>query len=350
MPGKRPRTGPGPHPYPPPPGVPAAIGVPCTRPGDTRRPGAGTGVAGPGVRTRILGLSGEPPARTLYMVTNKQLATVNMTVAPESEKIGDYYDHKVFDLMTQLGDGNLHFGYWNDEHDTSTFEQAMTEMTDQMIRRLSPGPGDRILDVGCGNGTPALQLARACEVEVVGISVSARQVARGNERARAAGLSHRVRFEQVNAMDLPFEDGSFDHAWALESMLHMPDKRQVLSQTARVLRPGGRCPIADMVYIAPDPEAPRTATVSDTAVYASLTRIEDYPDIFRSAGFEVLELTDITRETARTYPGYEEWIRAHREEYIDIIGVEGYQLWLHNQEALGKMPELGYLFLTAQRP
>lgn len=279
----------------------------------------------------------------------KQLATVNMTVAPESQKVGDYYDHKVFDLMTQLGDGNLHYGYWF-ENDSSTFEEAMVQMTDQMIQRLDPDPGDRILDVGCGNGTPALHLARERQVEVVGISVSARQVARGNQSARDAGLADRVRFEQVDAMHLPYDDSSFDHAWALESMLHMPEKTQVLTQVARVLRPGGRFPIADMVYKDPDPAQPRTATVSDTTIYASLTKISDYPDIIRTAGLNTLELTDITRETAGSYPGFVEWIRDHRDEYIDIIGTEGYDLFLHNQEALGKMTELGYIFLTAQRP
>ncbi|MFC8129721.1 SAM-dependent methyltransferase [Streptomyces sp. NPDC057302] len=282
--------------------------------------------------------------------TTKKPPTVNKTVAPEPSKIGDYYDHKVFDLMTQLGDGNLHYGYWFDDNDTATFDQAMVQMTDEMIRRLDPRPGDRILDVGCGNGTPAMQLARARDVEVVGISVSARQVERGNRRAQEAGLGDRVRFEQIDAMNLPFDNGSFDHAWALESMLHMPDKQQVLTQVNRVVCSGARMPIADMVYLNPDPGQPRTATVSDTTIYASLTDIGDYPGIFRAAGFTVLELTDITRETAKTYDGYVEWIRAHRDEYVDIIGVEGYDLFLHNQAALGKMPELGYIFATAQRP
>ncbi|MBP5941832.1 methyltransferase domain-containing protein [Streptomyces sp. LBUM 1476] len=213
-----------------------------------------------------------------------------------------------------------------------------------------PGPGDRVLDVGCGNGTPALQLARARDVHVVGISVSARQVERGNRRAQEAGLADRVRFEQINAMDLPFEDGSFDRAWALESMLHMPDKRQVLAEMCRVVRPGARIPIADMVYLGPEAGRGPSVTVSDTHIYASLTDIEDYPDVIRAAGLSVLELTDITHETARTNDGYLDWIRAHRDEYVDIIGVEGYELIVHNQQALGRMPELGYIFATAQRP
>src|SRR3569833_188838 len=149
------------------------------------------------------------------------LSKVNRTQPPDFQAVGDYYDHRIFDVMAKLWDGNLHYGLWRDENDQSTFDEAMDEMTMEMIRRLDPKPGDRILDVGCGNGTPAMMLATARDVEVVGITVRARQVARATDRARERGLSDRVRFEQVNAMNLPYEAGRFASAWALESLFFL---------------------------------------------------------------------------------------------------------------------------------
>jgi 27-O-demethylrifamycin SV methyltransferase len=280
-----------------------------------------------------------------------QHSTVNTTRPPDSTNVGDYYDHGFFAVMAELWDGNLHYGLWRDNADQSTFEEAMVQMTDDMIRRLDPAPGDRILDVGCGNGTPALRLARERPVEVVGISVSEQQVARATERARAAGLADRVRFMQVNAMDLPFAAESFDGAWALESMLHMPDKVRVLSEMARVVRPGGRVPIADLVYREPpDPDYTGQMQATGTAIYASLVRLETYPRLLEEAGLHPLNVRDVTRETYRSYQGFSEGLRSRRARFVELFGTQGFDLLISNQESLGRMPELGYVLITARRP
>lgn len=269
---------------------------------------------------------------------------------PESESVGTYYDHQIFDVMAQLGDGNLHYGYWVDENDRSTLEEAMEQMTAQMTARLAPKPGDRILDVGCGNGTPALRLAQTCKVEVVGISVSERQVARANERAAGLGLADRVRFEQVDAMNLPYEAGSFDGAWAIESMFHMPDKPQVLSGVARVLRSGGRFPIADLVYRKPSAPDANQAQASYTSVYAALTEMDEYPQLIKEAGLTPVDVTDITEQTSRSTTEFADWMRSQRDQYVDLFGIAGFDVLIANQEAMGRISEFGYVMITAQRP
>lgn len=269
--------------------------------------------------------------------------------SPDTRAIGDYYDHSIFDVMTELWDGNLHYGLWRDENDKSSFAEAAKEMTNEMIRRLAPAPGNRILDVGCGNGTPAIQLARACPVEVVGISVSERQVARASERAREAGLADSLSFERVNAMDLPYPAKSFDGAWALESMLHMPDKVRVLSEVARVVRSGGHIAIADMVYKVP---ADRTADVSAqySTVYASLTPLEEYRGVLEQAGLIPEDIRDVTKETFPTNEAFAAGLRSRADQFVEILGTEGYQLLIGNQEKIARMPELGYVLITARRP
>jgi 27-O-demethylrifamycin SV methyltransferase len=267
---------------------------------------------------------------------------------PDSGTIGDYYDHSIFDVMGELWDGNLHYGLWWDGNEQISFTEAVEEMTNEMIRRLDPRPGDRVLDVGCGNGTPAMQLARARQVEVVGISVSERQVARANERAREEGLADRVSFKKANAMDLPFPAGSFDRAWALESMLHMPDKVRVLSEVARVVRPGGSFPIADMVY--KKPVGGRDVAAQYRTMYASLTPLEEYASVLERAGLVPEDVTDVTKETFPTNAAFAAGLRSRREDFIKILGSEGYQLLIGNQEKLAHMPELGYVLITARRP
>lgn len=272
------------------------------------------------------------------------------TDAPASQSVGTYYDHQIFDLMAQLGDGNLHYGYWLGEDDSSSFEEAMEQMTEQMIRRLRPKSGDRILDVGCGNGTPAFRLAARCDVEVVGISVSERQVARANERARREGVADRVRFELVDAMDLPFQEGSFNGAWAIESMFHMPDKVQVMSGVARVLTPGSRFPVADLVHRSSAAEQPQQGSAGYSSVYAALTDLGDYASTVEKAGLVPLEVTDVTVHTSRSVTGFADWMRSQRERYVEMFGESGFEILVANQEAMASMPEIGYAMITAERP
>lgn len=280
-----------------------------------------------------------------------ELSKVNRTQPPDFQAVGDYYDHRIFDVMAKLWDGNLHYGLWRDENDQSTFQEAMDEMTMEMIRRLDPKPGDRILDVGCGNGTPAMMLAEERDVQVVGITVSQRQVERATERARERGLSDRVRFEQVNAMNLPYEAESFDAAWALESMLHMPDKTRVMSEIARVVRPGADIPIADMIYLeVPGREDQPQVDPTYTTVYASLAKIEEYKVLLERAGLVVKDVWDVSKETYRTNDAFADDLESRRDELVEMIGNEGYNLIIANQRQLGRTPELGYVLITAHRP
>lgn len=96
----------------------------------------------------------------------------------------------------------------------------------------------RALDVGCGGGHAAIELAkRKPMLEVVGLDLSPQQVARARRRSSAFG--RRVQFVEGSALDLPFDDESFDLVYSVASIKHWPDRRQGLAECVRVLRPGG---------------------------------------------------------------------------------------------------------------
>lgn len=98
------------------------------------------------------------------------------------------------------------------------------------IERLAPlGPGDRVLEVGCGRGHLTKALARR-GVDIVGIDANPRA-----EEVAASGL-----VKHMSAEELDFDDESFDAVVAVHSIEHIPPIAQALGEMVRVLRPGGR--------------------------------------------------------------------------------------------------------------
>lgn len=199
---------------------------------------------------------------------------------------------------------NLHFGYWPEgvvDNPVETVAIATERLTDLVIEKIRTGSGKRVLDIGCGQGGAAVQLALATKAEVVGITISEEQVALASEYAASLGVQDLVSFRRADAMELPFGDAEFDAAFALESMIHMPDRSVVMREVNRVVRPGGRFVLTDMFERAAIPAAERElvdALLRGFAM-APLPTAEDYPALMRAAGMWLNEFLDITEQTVR---------------------------------------------------
>jgi arsenite methyltransferase len=116
-----------------------------------------------------------------------------------------------------------------------------------MLRVLAPLPGERVLDVGCGPGFLAVELAEAVGAEgrVWGIDSSPVMLALAGSRCSAVGFSDRVELHGADARHLPFPDGHFDAAVAAITYGFVSDVPAALAELYRVLRPGGRALVAD---------------------------------------------------------------------------------------------------------
>lgn len=116
-----------------------------------------------------------------------------------------------------------------------------------MAQRASIAPGERVLDAGCGIGGPALVIAGDIpEVIIDGVTISEKQVRIGGELIEDAGMADRVRLHVADFHALPFADNAFDVAIFLEVTNYSYERQQMFSESARVLRPGGRIYIKDV--------------------------------------------------------------------------------------------------------
>ena len=115
----------------------------------------------------------------------------------------------------------------------------MRESGDALVRSLGIAPPLRVLDLGCGDGTTAVPLARL-GAEVVGIDIARNLVDAGNKRAAAAGLNQ-LSFQEGDACHLEgVSDHSFDLTLSIFGAMFAPKPFDVAKEMVRVTKPGGR--------------------------------------------------------------------------------------------------------------
>ncbi|CAF2875610.1 unnamed protein product [Rotaria sp. Silwood2] len=116
-----------------------------------------------------------------------------------------------------------------------TFAESIQRHESYLALRMQLKPGDKVLDIGCGVGGPLRRIAYLTGAHITGITISQYQV----QRATVIGVPANCQFIQGDFMDLPFENNSFDHVYAIESVCHAPEKSKCFAEVFRVLKPGG---------------------------------------------------------------------------------------------------------------
>ncbi len=156
-----------------------------------------------------------------------------------NQKIAHFYDRSSTIWEETWGE-HMHHGYYGaDGTVAKDHYQAQIDLIEELLAFGNVGTPKRIVDLGCGIGGSALYLAEKYNAEVVGLTLSPFQARRATERAVAAGLSDRVRFEVADAQNPPLERGAYDLIWSMESGEHMSDKKKFLQVSADLLKPGG---------------------------------------------------------------------------------------------------------------
>ena len=123
--------------------------------------------------------------------------------------------------------------WWNDD------------FTEFLAETLRPRPGNRILDVGCGEGTAEIRIGRlhVSQIRMVGVDVMIERVMVA--RHQTTGHNLRVAYATADACYLPFRDGAFDSTFCVAVLQHIGDVETAVSEFARVTRPGGRALVVE---------------------------------------------------------------------------------------------------------
>ena len=217
--------------------------------------------------------------------------------------IREFYDASS-GLWESIWGEHMHHGYYGRSGNYKIERrQAQIELIEELLLWADcnkDNPPQNIIDVGCGIGGSTLHLAQKFGSKATGITLSPVQASRAKERATEAGLDSRVQFEVANALEMPFEDNSFDLVWSLESGEHMPDKTKFLQECYRVLKPGGKMIFATWCHRETDSLAGEL-TANETAHLKEIYRVyclpyvislSEYRAIAQKCGFQNIKSDD----------------------------------------------------------
>ena len=161
-------------------------------------------------------------------------------------------------------------------------------------------PGETVLDLGSGAGFDCLLAARQLggTGRVIGVDMTAPMIAKARRNAAQAGAAN-VEFRLGEIEHLPVADASVDLVISNCVVNLSPEKAQVFRETFRVLKPGGRLAIADIVATRPVPAALRQQLEAIGACVAGAALVADVEAMLTAAGFTRvrIEARDATRKT-----------------------------------------------------
>jgi len=147
-------------------------------------------------------------------------------------------------------------------------------------------PGDVVLDLGSGAGVDCFLAAAQVGPtgRVIGVDMTAEMVSRARELARTSGRNN-VEFRLGEIEHLPVEDASVDVVLSNCVINLAPDKGQVYREAFRVLRPGGRLAVADVLATRPISEEMRKDPDRWASCSSGALTVDEVTDRLRSAGF-----------------------------------------------------------------
>lgn len=235
-------------------------------------------------------------------------------VADVAEKYYDSDDADNF-YFNIWGGEDIHVGlYWGE--DDSIFE-ASRRTVERMASKVKLTPETRVLDLGAGYGGAGRYLAKTYGCHVACVNISETQNQRNREMNREQGLDDKVEVIHGNFEELPAKDHSYDVIWSQDSFLHSGNRKKVLEEVRRVIRPSGEFIFTDPMQ-ADDCPAGVLQPVLDRIHLDSLGSFAFYRQALKELGFVEVEIDDLSQQLTNHYASVRKRLQSRYDEMKDL--------------------------------
>jgi SAM-dependent methyltransferase len=208
----------------------------------------------------------------------------------------------------------LNLGYWRNAR---TIDEACVAMAMLVAETAGVGPDMDVVDVGFGFADQdMLWMDRLGPASITGLNITPTQVRIARERVAARGLDGQIVLLEASATAMPLPDASCDRVLGVECAFHFDTREDFFREAFRVLRPGGRIVLADVIRAQPDPRPFRRRVQAFNWKFfmqkyavpaANADTRQDYAAKLTAAGFVGAAVNSISRDV---YPGLHAFMKA----------------------------------------
>jgi ubiquinone/menaquinone biosynthesis C-methylase UbiE len=173
------------------------------------------------------------------------------------------------------------------------------EATRELASQVKLNSNHKVLDVGSGVGGASRYLASEYGCQVTGIDLSDEYCRVAQSFADRLGLASHVTYRQGGALDMPFEDNSFDVVWTQHAAMNIADKPKLYSEIARVLRPNGHFAMYDVLAGPVSPIHYPVPWATDSSI-SFLATPDKLRELLEASGLNIINWRD-TSEIGRMW-------------------------------------------------
>jgi len=192
----------------------------------------------------------------------------------------------------------IHYGFW--DKNITNHQEALLNVNKFLAKIADIKTGDIILDAGCGIGGSAIWLAKNYNVQVIGITISSRQVKEAQRLSQMSKVEKNTNFYEKDYLNSGFKDKSFNVVWAVESVCHAKDKKDFLREAYRILKSGG-CLVVDDGFLLRnaknEKEKKDFSAFLEGMALPNLASESEFKESLEEIGFKNIKIYDKTIET-----------------------------------------------------
>ena len=173
-----------------------------------------------------------------------------------------------------------------DLHPVDEFHIRGTVATNELISLSGFTSDMHILDVGCGVGGSTRRLSHHIGCNVTGVDLSNEYIDAAQRLTQLFDMQERVKFHAASALELPFDDNSFDGVWSIQMGMNVEDKLSWLKEMYRVVKPNGRAVLYEVCANKNTPVYFPVPWAQNSSI-SFLVKPDAFREVITTAGFDI---------------------------------------------------------------